>query len=1117
MDAHRPCPDSALLAAFLDGTLADYERAAVVSHLVECPQCRAIALTVVEFQEVEALDALWERGDAAPPPSEPLFAHRATRWTWAKTRAPSAAAAVAALILAALGAIAYVSTLRSQPTASPQQAVSVLLDAAATHRPLEARLAGVTAYAPSPSRTVPSTVSDRARVQLTNTAAGIRDVYEHDDGAWSRRALGMAALLSGELNDAIATLEVAAAAAPNDAAIVSDLAAAYYERARLANRPDDLPAALSAVERVLANEPANREALFNRALVVTALGLRPAARQAWQTYIAHDPSSPWTVEARERLADIAVVPRGTWQALKVSLDAGNRAGDADEAVRSHASAAREFIHSELVKRWVAAARSRDERAEATTLTRLRTLADAFARVTGDRLYQDFLLSITQSTDAIARRRLVRAHEQYLTALTLMGQQQFVQAAPILERVHRELAALHSPFSLRAQIELAAVHYYELRHKEAADILAEVKAVASERRYGILVTRAAWLEGMSAFASNDFAAATAAYEEMLVSAGTAGDLDQWVMAHVLLGNLHDTLGNAQLAWQHRVEAAERLDEVHAESIRALFLISAAGDASVEKHYDAALLFQSALLASTLPPSLEVQARAQRALAWFALRRPADAREELERAKRRLRDVATTTSRLTVEADVLAAEGTIWAGVDRNRARTAVDRLLTLPLLTRDHVRRARAHLQRAQIAQTEGDLAGAEESVRRGFAALDLLHGNPAAEFVVRATDPVWQLYAVAAQLSLARGDLARAFAYTERGRMRTRQERQAWSGRVPSLGDVQRVLKPDSAVMILTQFDLELNVWVIRGDQIATHVLPVASPRAATLISAQLQEMVRGAPAPRASAELFDTILRPVLGSIGDAANLIVVADAPYNRIAFAGLWDRHRNRYVVEDRRVVLAPSATAYLISQGGTPARTAPALRQASIVAGPQENSGDTAALAQSLSVIYPQGRVVLNGQASAGRFVEEVTGRDIVHVAARVSANEELPGLSYVDLGGLDGRSYSSAAFARTVQSAEPLRAQLVTLALGVDAASSGRTDDTFGFARALLAAGVTNVVSPVAGVDARSLARTWREFHEHYAAGAPAAESLQRAQLAALIASDRRPGPWATLTVFGSAQ
>ena len=43
MDAHRPCPDSALLAAFLDGTLTGYERTAVVSHLAECPECRAVA------------------------------------------------------------------------------------------------------------------------------------------------------------------------------------------------------------------------------------------------------------------------------------------------------------------------------------------------------------------------------------------------------------------------------------------------------------------------------------------------------------------------------------------------------------------------------------------------------------------------------------------------------------------------------------------------------------------------------------------------------------------------------------------------------------------------------------------------------------------------------------------------------------------------------------------------------------------------------------------------------------------------------------------------------------------------------------------------------------------
>ena len=88
VDARRPCPDAALLAAFLDGTLAEYERTAVVTHLAECAQCRSVALAVIEFREAETLDELWT-AESALPPEEERAVTRVSRWSHEKTRAPA--------------------------------------------------------------------------------------------------------------------------------------------------------------------------------------------------------------------------------------------------------------------------------------------------------------------------------------------------------------------------------------------------------------------------------------------------------------------------------------------------------------------------------------------------------------------------------------------------------------------------------------------------------------------------------------------------------------------------------------------------------------------------------------------------------------------------------------------------------------------------------------------------------------------------------------------------------------------------------------------------------------------------------------------------------------------
>jgi CHAT domain-containing protein len=172
-------------------------------------------------------------------------------------------------------------------------------------------------------------------------------------------------------------------------------------------------------------------------------------------------------------------------------------------------------------------------------------------------------------------------------------------------------------------------------------------------------------------------------------------------------------------------------------------------------------------------------------------------------------------------------------------------------------------------------------------------------------------------------------------------------------------------------------------------------------------------------------------------------------------------------------------------------------------------------ESLSALYGNS-VTQADDATAKHLVRQVAAGDVVHVAGRVVSNDEYPGLSRLQMADEPGQRYSGSVYARNIADSGPIRAQLVAIESGTAGTITTGTEDGFGFARALLAAGVSNVVSPVADVEGASVERTWLDFHRHYAAGAAAAESLRRAQLTALSES-HRPGPWATLTVFGSTQ
>ena len=82
-----------------------------------------------------------------------------------------------------------------------------------------------------------------------------------------------------------------------DPHVLSDLAAAYYFRARSEDRPRDLLTALGNAQDAVRALPDDRTALFNLALIQETLGLQSEAIRSWTRAIDN---SAWGREARQR-------------------------------------------------------------------------------------------------------------------------------------------------------------------------------------------------------------------------------------------------------------------------------------------------------------------------------------------------------------------------------------------------------------------------------------------------------------------------------------------------------------------------------------------------------------------------------------------------------------------------------------------------------------------------------------------------------------------------------------------------------------------------------------------------------------------------------------------------
>jgi tetratricopeptide (TPR) repeat protein len=145
---------------------------------------------------------------------------------------------------------------------------------------------------------------DRPPALLEGEARIARELARNaNDPRWLQ-ARGRAELLDRDFDTAIADLQRAVALLPDSPVPMTDLASALYERAEANTSQADYSAAIELLNRVLRRTPDDPVSLFNRAIIHQRMHSYDNSIADWQHYLRVDPRSPWTDEARQRLADV---------------------------------------------------------------------------------------------------------------------------------------------------------------------------------------------------------------------------------------------------------------------------------------------------------------------------------------------------------------------------------------------------------------------------------------------------------------------------------------------------------------------------------------------------------------------------------------------------------------------------------------------------------------------------------------------------------------------------------------------------------------------------------------------------------------------------------------------
>lgn len=270
------CPTEETLAAFIDERLDEEARRLVIEHAAGCAECRDILTAANEIQNEEATNV-------AP------FRPRPRIWL---------PIAVAASLVVVFGLPATHRWWNFQRTGGLSSVVAA--HDQISQRTVEPRLTGGFAHKEykGATRGTGSEGSESEGYDLEQLPPPLLqaalDLEERGADSWKElRALAIAYLLTGDRERALLFMERAAAQAPNEPTVQSDLAALYLTRG-------DTDEALAAAEQAwsLAKTP---ETAFNRALALEHAGRDADAIRAWEEYLKLDPSSGWADEARKHL------------------------------------------------------------------------------------------------------------------------------------------------------------------------------------------------------------------------------------------------------------------------------------------------------------------------------------------------------------------------------------------------------------------------------------------------------------------------------------------------------------------------------------------------------------------------------------------------------------------------------------------------------------------------------------------------------------------------------------------------------------------------------------------------------------------------------------------------
>lgn len=919
----------------------------------------------------------------------------------------------------------------------------------------------------------------------------------------------------------------------------ADLAAAYFVRARRDSRASDLVEAFQILEGA---DERRSETHFNRALILQELGFPEDAIASWDAYLRLDDGSRWATEAQQHRSALLAqrIQRFDAEALQTLLGSGDRA-QLRAYVTPYLDSAERYLEDTLLPSYA-------ESPAEQKLHDARLLADVVGAGIGDSFPRDIVEATADNGSGVLRR----AQKNFKAGRNAFNDLQYSVAAGFYEQADKSFFAAKSPQWMLARLN--STNDTSLAPGEALRILSELETAAQDHGYHHLIARIRSKRGNILEAKGEYLESLRQYDRAEAYYRKVGDPENLATVYARKVGVLRVMGQNELAL-HDALIAQRF-QASMTSYRTFHLFAGEFGRSVEAlgAVRLALLKQNSVIRDIERRLADQKQRdvRQTNLA-IALRVRADYALQLgavQQATDDLRQAATIA-----KAEKNAALGHELLGriseveglaLLRRSPETAVEKFSA----ALDHVeanRTDRARLLERRAAAHHA--MGRKELFARDLkSAINELQAEQNANLQARREgegEPLWSAYFLRFEPIYHRlvrhyveeHDVVRAFAHAE-GARAVEILQMIGEARTPitDIAKIRAVLPQGQTILQFVVTEDGTFTFIISREQFEVVTQQQTRREDVKRWLSMLQAAVRLSDhrvAVEALTLAYDGLFSMPLQRVRGDHRVIVVPDRSMQGLPFPALFDPTTRRFLIQQREVASAGSATLYLWSlerdrELSKSDVTHSVLLLGNPTLGPLELDAPVAPLrwaqreVEEIRDQYAGTSVFLRTgpDATAATFMTQAPRSTIIHVAAHAIANEWMPWRSSILLAppGGEGGVLEAQYLIRELN-----LNQTKLVVLSACKTAGGLPIGPEGVAplvRPLIAEGVPAVVGSLWDVNDDATTKTLMvSLHRHYHAGHDVTVALRKAQLEKIgTAADGQSSvlSWAAFQVTGHA-